>query len=219
MTRYLVLFDVDGTLLLTHDELYVEANEAALSEVYGIAPEVPDSPGDTAMASTRRALRSVGRSDDEIDSRLAEWCAVFSRRYVDLLRAADTSRWRVAPDAAETLARIEPRALLTGNPEGVARARMVRMRLAGLFPAGQGAFGCEREQRVDLFELACRRAKAWPASRTIGVGDTPLDIETAHAVGARAVAVTSGRYEASDLSGADAVIERLVELPDVLASF
>jgi phosphoglycolate phosphatase-like HAD superfamily hydrolase len=32
------------------------------------------------------------------------------------------------------------------------------------------------------------------------------------------VAVTTGRYEASELSGADAIVERLTELPEVLAS-
>ena len=53
---WLVLFDVDGTLLLTHDEVYVEANRLALNDVYGAAPEGPDVPGDTATAHTRRAL-------------------------------------------------------------------------------------------------------------------------------------------------------------------
>jgi phosphoglycolate phosphatase len=218
MTPYLVLFDVDGTLLLTHDELYVEASRTTLNELYAIAPEAPDTPGDTALATTRRTLRSAGWSDDEIDSRLAEWCATFSRRYVDLLRSADTSSWEVAPDAAPTLARIERRALLTGNPEEIARARLERLGLAELFPHGQGAFGCEREQRIELIELARRRANGWPASRTVCVGDTPLDIEGAHAAGGLVVSVTTGRYEASELAGADAVVERLARVPDVLAT-
>ena len=94
MTQFLVLFDVDGTLLLTHDELYVEASRASLKDVYGIVPDAADTPGDTATANARRALRTAGCSDDEIDSRLAEWCAAFSRRYVDLLRTADTNRAR-----------------------------------------------------------------------------------------------------------------------------
>jgi phosphoglycolate phosphatase-like HAD superfamily hydrolase len=218
MTRYLVLCDVDGTLLLTHDEVYVEANRAALIEVYGIAPDAPDSPGDTAMANTRRALQSAGRSDGEIDAGLAEWCTTFSRRYVDLLRSADTSGWEAAPDAAEALPRIDSRALLTGNPEAVARARMDRLGLAGLFPDGQGAFGCERERPAELYDLARRRAGGWPANRTVRVADTPFDVETAHAAGVLAVAVTTGRYEPSDLTEADAVVHGLAELPDALAS-
>ena len=34
--NFLVLFDMDGTLLLSHDELYVQANADALREVYGV---------------------------------------------------------------------------------------------------------------------------------------------------------------------------------------
>jgi hypothetical protein len=34
-----VLFDVDGTLLLTHDEVYVEASRLAVEAVFGIAAE------------------------------------------------------------------------------------------------------------------------------------------------------------------------------------
>ena len=65
---WLVLFDVDGTLLLTHDEVYVEANRLALTEVYGSAPEGADVPGDTATAHTRRALAAAGFTATQIDA-------------------------------------------------------------------------------------------------------------------------------------------------------
>jgi phosphoglycolate phosphatase-like HAD superfamily hydrolase len=214
----LVLFDVDGTLLLTHDEVYVEANREALLDVWGSAPEGPDVPGDTATAHTRRALRGAGFSDEEIDAQLDRWCAVFSERYVALLRDADTSRWRTPDGAADTLARVERRALLTGNPEPVARARLDRLGLADLFPEGQGAFGCERDDRVQLFELALERAGGWSAERTVAVGDTPLDISSAHCAGARCVAVTTGAYDPDALKDADTVISALDELPAALAS-
>src|SRR5205823_3713474 len=137
---WLVLFDVDGTLLLTHDEVYVDANRLALEQVYGAAADGPDVPGDTAPAHTRRALRSVGFSDDEIDAGLARWCATFSAIYVNLLAAADTGHWQIGPGAAEAVAAVDRPALLTGNPCPVALARMERLGLAHLFPAGQGAF-------------------------------------------------------------------------------
>jgi phosphoglycolate phosphatase len=215
---FLVLFDVDGTLLLTHDEVYVEANREALRAVWGSAPEGPDVPGDTALAHTRRALSGAGFTDEEIDARLDQWCEVFSERYVDLLRDADTSHWRVPPDAADTLARVERRAILTGNPEAVARARLRRLELAGLFADNQGAFGCEREDRVALVELARERAGWWPAERTVTVGDTPLDVSSAHAAGARSIALTTGVYGREELDEADVVIGTLAELPAALAS-
>jgi phosphoglycolate phosphatase len=215
----LVLFDVDGTLLLTHDEVYVEANREALLEVWGSAPEGPDVPGDTATAHTRRALQGAGFSDKEIDAQLDRWCTVFSERYVTLLRDADTSHWRTPDRAADTLARVERRALLTGNPEPVARARLRRLGLADLFPEGQGAFGCERDDRVQLFELALERAGGWPAERTVAVGDTPLDVSSAHHAGALCVAVTTGAFDRDALKDADVVIGALDELPAALARF
>jgi len=213
-----VLFDVDGTLLLTHDDVYVEANRSALEEVYGTAPDAPDVPGDTAPSYTRRALRLAGLSDADIDAGLARWCQMFSARYLDLLARADTSHWKLAPGAVEALAMLERPALLTGNPPAVARARMERLGLAHFFPPGQGAFGCEREDRVDLFALARHRAGEWPAARTVAVGDTPLDISTAHAAGCRCVAVTTGSFGREELGEADAVVDDLRLVPETLAA-
>jgi phosphoglycolate phosphatase-like HAD superfamily hydrolase len=209
---------VDGTLLLSHDEVYVEANRAALLQVYGMAPEAPDLPGDTAPAHTRRALRLAGVADAEIDARLDAWCEAMSAHYVRLLAGADTSGWLVAEDAAEVVAAIPHRALLTGNPEAVAHARLEQIGLAELFPPGHGAFGCEREDRVALFELARSRECGWPAATTIAVGDTPLDVSSAHAASARCIAVTTGRYGPDELRDADRVIRDLRELPAALTS-
>jgi phosphoglycolate phosphatase-like HAD superfamily hydrolase len=205
-------------LLLTHDEVYVEANRIALEEVYGTAAEGPDVPGDTATAHTRRALRGAGFSETEIDAGLARWCETFSAHYVRLLADADTSHWEIAPGSEEVLAMIEWPALLTGNPPAIARARIERLGLARFFPEGQGAFGCEREDRVALFPLARERAGGWPAERTVAVGDTPLDISSSHAAGCRCIAVTTGRYDGDALRGADAVITDLTELSSALAA-
>lgn len=215
----LVLFDMDGTLLLSHDELYVQANAAALREVYGVtAARHPDDPGDTALHYTRIVLRASGLDDTEIDAGLERWCAAISRRYVELLAPADTSGWKVAPNAAATLARIPRRALLTGNPEPIARARLQRMELASFFPGGEGAFGCERERRASLIELALARAGDWPADRAVAVGDTPRDIHTAREVGARCVAIATGAFGREQLAAADDVVDELAELPTALAS-
>jgi phosphoglycolate phosphatase len=213
---WLVLFDVDGTLLLTHDEVYVEANRLALTEVYGSAPDGPDVPGDTATAHTRRALAAAGFSGAEIDGGLHRWCEDFSTHYVRMLADADTSHWQLGPGAHETIATLDHRALLTGNPPAVAHARMERLELAPYFPPGQGAFGCEREQRVELFALARERAGDWPAERTVAVGDTPIDISSAHDAGCRCIAVTTGNYARHQLASADVVITELTQLQSAL---
>jgi phosphoglycolate phosphatase len=214
--NWLVLFDVDGTLLLTHDDVYVRANELALTAVYGSAPEGADVPGDTATAHTRRALVAAGFGVAEVDAGLRRWCELFSAEYLRLLADADTSHWVLAPDAHEAIGALDRRALLTGNPPPVAHARMERLGLASYFPPGQGAFGCEREQRTELFALARERAGGWPAERTVAVGDTPIDISSAHDAGCRCVAVTTGRYTRHQVASADVVVTELGELASAL---
>lgn len=201
---------------MTHDEIYVEANRLAMEQVYGTVAEGPDVPGDTATAHTRRALRAAGFGDADIDTRLARWCETFSARYVELLAVADTSHWQLGPHAERAVAAVEHPALLTGNPPAVAAARMERLGLDRFFPNGQGAFGCEREDRVALFTLARERAGDWPRERTVAVGDTPLDISTSHAAGCRCIGVTTGRYDRDELSDADAVIADLGALAAAL---
>jgi len=195
----------------------VKANRAALEEVYGTFAEAPDVPGDTAPAHTRRAMRAAGLTDAEIDAGLDRWCESFSARYVELLAGADTSNWTAARGAREVLGGLEHRALLTGNPEAVARARMKRLGLDTFFPDGEGAFGCEQEDLVKLFALARERAGGWPAERTVEVGDTPLDVSSSQAAGCLCVAVTTGRYGKEELSAADAVISDLTQLDSALA--
>lgn len=213
-----MLFDVDGTLFLTHDEVYVEAARAAMQDVYDTDAEGPDVPGDTATAHVRRALQGAGFSQAEVEAGLGDWCRSFSDRYVRLLDESDTSHWQLAPHAAEAVSAVERHALLTGNPPAVAHARMERLGLGALFPPGQGAFGCERESHTALFELARERAGNWPAERTVAVGDTPLDVSSAHDAGCLSVGVATGTYSETELSHADEVIADLAGLVTALAT-
>jgi phosphoglycolate phosphatase len=176
-------------------------------------------PGETAMQALRHLLLGEGLECAAIDAGLARWCTVFSERYVPLLERTPTPHWRAAPRAAETLdelAQTHHLALLTGNPEPVARARMTRLGLDRFFAAGTGAFGCEAEDRTDLVVLARRRAGDPPLADIALVGDTPRDVEGAHDAGIRAIAVATGEYGPSDLSAADVVLDALAELPGAL---
>jgi phosphoglycolate phosphatase-like HAD superfamily hydrolase len=211
----LVLFDVDKTLFMTSDPLMGRATTDAIETVWslklpGDAIRGVNHPGQTAMRITREILRADGLSDDEIDPLLGRWCEEVSKRYLELLADADTSHWAAAEGAAEALPQIERRALLTGNPEPVARARMERIGLAELFPPGQGAFGCEAEDRAELIAIARHRAGNWPAELTVAVGDTEADIDGARRAGIHVIGF------GAELEAADAVIERMDELPAAL---
>lgn len=196
--QLLVLLDVDGTLFLTHDAVAAAAFNETLASRYGVelrdgAIERVDHPGQTALRIARLVLREAGLADDGITPGLPGWCAEFAARYCDLLADADTSAWRAAPHAEDVLERLTEDgnrlALLTGNPEPMARARMERLGLARFFPHGQGAFGCEAELRTELIRIARERAGAWPAEATVEIGDTPRDASTAHDAGVRSIVV------------------------------
>ncbi len=173
------------------------------------------------MEGLRHLLLGEGLGRDRIDPGLRRWCDLFAERYVALLGATPTPHWERAPEAIETLGALErdhELALLTGNPEPVARARMERLGLTRFFPPGGGAFGCEAEARADLIALARARAEGRAAHQTVLVGDTPRDIEGARAAGIRAIAVASGEYGPRELEEADIVLARLSELPAALLS-
>jgi phosphoglycolate phosphatase len=211
----LVLFDVDKTLFMTSDPLMGQATTDAIETVWGLklpgdAIQSVDHAGQTAMRITRELLCAAGLGEDEIDANLARWCSEASKRYFELLENADTAHWAAAEGAANAISQIEHRALLTGNPEPVARARMERIGLAEFFPRGQGAFGCEAESRAELIAIARRKAGDWPAGRTVAVGDTPTDVSGARAAGIHVIGFGAG------LDDADAVIQSMSELPPTL---
>ena len=213
----LVLFDVDKTLFLNSDPLMGQATTDAIEEIWdltlsGDAITSVNHPGQTATRIARELLRLEGLTDDEINPGLARWCEEASVRYLELLDEADTSEWRAPEGTAEALSQIEHRALLTGNPELVARARIEKIGLAEFFPHGQGAFGCDAEDREELIDIARRRAGDWPRERTVAVGDTEADVDGARRAGIHVI----GFGPDPALVNADAVIQRMDELPAAL---
>ena len=214
---WLVLFDVDKTLFLSSDALMGQATTDAIETVWGRklpgdAIRRVNHAGQTATRITRELLQLDGLSDAEIDAGLTRWCREVSARYLKLLEEADTSDWRTPEGTAEALAQIEHRALLTGNPEPVARARMEKLGLAEFFPPGQGAFGCDAEDRAELIGIARERAGDWPREQTVAVGDTEADVAGARAAGIHVV----GFGDDPALAEADAVIQRMDELSAAL---
>jgi phosphoglycolate phosphatase-like HAD superfamily hydrolase len=196
--RLLVLFDVDGTLFLTHDPLAGQALHETLQERFGVrlpddAIEHVDHEGQTSLCIARLVLEAAGVEAGRVDDGLAEWCRRFAERYIELLAHADTGGWRAAPGAEQALERLAAAghllALLTGNPEPMAMARMERLGLARFFEPGQGAFGCDAESRIELIGLARGRAGGWPVNATVEIGDTARDASSAREAGVRSILV------------------------------
>jgi phosphoglycolate phosphatase-like HAD superfamily hydrolase len=217
LTARLALFDLDGTLFLTHDPLSGRALVATLEQVYGVevagdARANVEHRGLSAKRIARNVLRVAGVTDAAVDERLDAWCVAFADRYLGLLAEADTSAWQVRRGAAAGLARLQAEgvrlALVTGTPsrwpEHVCQG-------SGSQPssARRGrAFGCEAEDRAALLELARQRAGDWPAAAIAEIGDTPEDVATAKAAGFRSIAVSSPRTrDRTELAGADELVD------------
>jgi phosphoglycolate phosphatase-like HAD superfamily hydrolase len=217
----LVLFDIDGTLLLRASEEHASALRAALAAVYGVetTAKVPAAGRtDTAIA---RELAALGGVDAErFDAGLEHFRAVCATRFAK--RCPPSLADRLAPGMRELLAGLALRAdvrlsLLTGNYEPVARLKLERAGIGSYFAPGQGAFGSDAEARNELPPIARARAGGCPRGRTIVVGDTPLDIACARADGLRVLAVATGPHAASELGAADGVAADGWELADLLA--
>ena len=109
--------------------------------------------------------------------------------------------------------------------EPVARLKLERAGIGSYFPAGQGGFGSDHEDRTELPAIARERAgrdgRPHPRERTVVIGDTPRDIACARADGVRCLAVATGPHGVEDLETADAVAtdaRALARLLDELAA-
>jgi len=214
----LLLFDIDGTLVLTGG-----AGARAMSRAFESVFHVRDAfrgipmPGRTDPLILDDALARAGIGADS--------AAVgrFRERYeidlADELARSSPGRAVVMAGVRELLEILVSRrdvflALLTGNYSEAARIKLTHFDLWRYF--GCGAYGEDARERSALVPVAVARARACgmpriDPDRVIVIGDTPLDVACAHAAGVRSIAVTTGGCSAAALrqSGAEAVLEDL----------
>ena len=114
-------------------------------------------------------------------------------------------------------------ALLTGNFHEGARIKLEYFDLWRYFTCG--AFGDVIHERNHLLADALAQVEACSGltthpSRTVIIGDTPLDVGVALFGGARSIAVATGGHTSDELRacGADVVFEDLSDLEKVLAA-
>jgi phosphoglycolate phosphatase-like HAD superfamily hydrolase len=210
----LLLFDIDGTLLRRAAAEHAAALHEAIGDVYGVASAGTkvEVAGRTDLEITRAILLQLGVSARRIDEGLDDLRVAASEAYARRVPADLSST--VLPGMADLLAQLEPRddvllSLVTGNLQPIARLKLGAAGVGHYFPAGQGGFGSDSEDRTRLPAVARMRAGSasapHPRERTVVIGDTPRDIACARADGVRALAVATGPYRVDDLGQADAV--------------
>lgn len=210
MTRRLLLFDIDGTLVLTGGA-GKRSMDRAFDEVFG----VPEAFAEVSMAGrTDRWLVETALARHGVTATPARLEA-FRARYLALLDAAigdaGNGRRGVMPGVPEMLAALQARAdvhlaLLTGNYAEGARIKLEHFGLWHYF--AWGAFGDEHADRDALARAAVAGAAARgialaEPAHAIVIGDTPFDIACARAAGARVVAVATGHHGLDELRAHD----------------
>ena len=209
----LLLFDIDGTLVLTGGA-GIRALNRAFCQVVGIVNALDGIRlhGKTDPAIVREIFNARGalQNADSYDQILAA--------YVEFLpeEVQQSRNYRVLPGILRFLQDFQGRSdlafgLATGNVEAGARIKLARGNLNPFFAFG--GFGSDAENRTELVRRAAHNG-----SRLAGVtidpndifviGDTPRDIVAGREAGYRTVGVATSDYSTEDLSaaGADLVL-------------
>ncbi len=223
--KRLVLFDIDGTLLDCGPQVR-PLFASALVEVYGTAGDLDgyDFAGRTDPRIVLDLMTAAGLPEREVRDKLPRMRELYVER---LARALDRSGMRLLPAVADLLERLAARkdvtlALLTGNWEPGARAKLSRFDLNRFFSFG--AFGCDGIDRTELPPVALERAELAMGHRfrpeeTLIVGDSRFDVLCARSHGIPCLAVATGRTPAAALreAGADWVASDLRAAGDFVA--
>jgi phosphoglycolate phosphatase len=213
----LVLFDIDGTLV-DCGKAAGKAFSAAFHEAFGVACPIfaaEEVSGLTDTAILMEVVRRLKLTPDDFEQRRDLAFEIYAR---NLERELKVNPARELPGAGRAVARVRSIehcavGLLTGSTEATAR---VKLETAGIafdqFVCG--AFSEDGERREALPPAARRRFVeifgAEPQT-TILIGDTPRDVQAAHATGCEFVGVATGPYSSQALeeAGARAVLRDL----------
>ena len=207
--KYLLLFDIDGTILLMKKRISRLVFSQMLKLMFGKDVPVsamPNFAGMTDLQILRKIAENtnidfidINNSLEDIWLSLADVFAPYcTPQYIDLM-----------PGIIELIERISlmpeiQLGLLTGNFKKHAYLKLKSYNIDHFFPVG--AFGCDHENRNILPPLAINRANEYAGqeiyniSNTLIIGDTPRDIECAKINNIPVLAVATGPFSKIDLS-------------------
>jgi phosphoglycolate phosphatase-like HAD superfamily hydrolase len=215
----LLLFDVDGTLVLTGGA-GLRALDCAFEKRHGRRGATAGIRlhGMTDPAIVRDMYqRQLGAVPDATET------AAFLDDYLSFLEeeVASSTGYRLMPGLPRALDELVPAGhvlgLATGNVRAGARLKLTRGGLWGRFAFG--GFGDDSPDRAELVRAAAGRApRPFAPDETWVIGDTPRDVAAARAAGFRALAVATGIHSVAELreTHADIVIATLADVAKLL---
>lgn len=196
------LFDIDGTLLRSRDRIHVDSFAASVERVTGFEVTLAGITlhGNTDTAILREACHQAGIPHQVLESQTAAildaMCATVAqqRHSMDLVRM---------PGVEDALRHLAARGALlgvaTGNLEIIGWIKIEQAGLREWFRFG--GFSDHFPVRSELLAHAAAKARelAGPHARVCVVGDTPRDIQAAHANSLPIIAVATGRCSFEEL--------------------
>jgi phosphoglycolate phosphatase-like HAD superfamily hydrolase len=214
----ILLFDIDGTLVSTGGAGAV-AWKRAFDELYGIPADIGE-------------FTDAGMTDPDVGAKTfeavlhrkpqpRELAQLVQRRLEHLPEAvAESEGYRVLPGVPSRLKQLSRDGhllgIITGNGDGAAHIKLARGDLNRWFTFG--AYASAGVDRPGIVRRAVERGEAMlgedvPNAEIFVIGDTPLDIQAAHAVDCSAIGVATGKYDRAALldAGADHVLNTLEE--------
>jgi phosphoglycolate phosphatase len=204
-----VLFDIDGTLLVTGGAGAV-AWQRAFHDLHGIDANIEEHThaGMTDPEIAAIVFREViGRDGDEAERAAA--IAAYLSHLEDAVE--ESSGYRVMPGIEELLSRLARQGallgLVTGNIEAAAHIKLARADLNHFFAFG--GYGSDSRDRTELTRRAIERGGTVAGNpldlgTTIAVGDTPRDVVAGHGAGIRVAGVATGSSAVERLRDAGA---------------
>jgi phosphoglycolate phosphatase len=207
--RRLVLFDIDGTLLVSAQagrralKAAFEAEYDDLGFFDGVRLDGKTDP--QILAELHLAAGRPERNTAEsIERLLAQYVTHLEREIAERGHLV-----RPCPGVPELLDALAQRddvviGLLTGNIVPGARLKLGAAGI-GFERFVVGAFGSDSAHRPDLPPIAAARAatlfgRTPHGDEVVIIGDTPADVACGAGIGARALAVATGGYSVADLS-------------------
>lgn len=208
--RIAILFDIDGTLIITGGA-GATSWRLAFDELYGLPADIGEFT-DTGMTDPEVGRRTFGAVLHREPER-REFTRLLERRLHHLQRAvAQSDTYRVLAGVKELLPKLTDGGyllgLVTGNVEAAAHIKLHRAELNRFFSFG--GYGSDSTDRGELTRIALKRAalvygEPVAPEQAIVVGDTPHDVDGAHAAGIACVGVGSHHFDVDQLreAGAD----------------
>jgi phosphoglycolate phosphatase len=205
-----VLFDIDGTLLVTGGAGGV-AWQRAFQELHGVDADIAEHT-DAGMTDPEIAAivfrEVIDREGTQEERSKAIGC--YLRHLPDAV--AESSGYRVMPGIEALLPRLIDDGVLlglvTGNIEAAAHIKLARAHLNRFFSFG--GYGSDSADRTALTEAALSRGSlvsggSLAGDACIAIGDTPRDVIAGHGAGVEVVGVATGSYSVEQLreAGAD----------------